>query len=326
MSGTVPPPPPPPPGHVPGPEGTPEPGVPPRVQRVPSAHRMPPSFSPSGGTAPPAPPAPPASTASTASYGQPAPVQPHAYGQHGYGQEAYAPPQPQVPPGGYAAGPAYGAAGPAYAEAPAAHPAAPPAPPGPGGPGGGRSRRGRLTPGWIAFIAVDALLLVVAVVFAVQVFGGGSPGTHEAGAGPGAQAGQESGEQDGAGDDGSDGPAEAEVLAQFASPSRNITCEITTAGASCGIAELDKQPAPVEGCDGTTGYVVALDGDGRVSLPCVPSSEQPEKASEDADVLEYGESITEGDYTCSSAETGMSCTYDPSGRGFSLARAGIGTF
>lgn len=297
MSGTVPPPPPPPPGRVPGPEGTPEPGAPSRVARVPSAHRMPPSFSPSA----------------PAAYGQPAPAAPQAYGQHAYAAAPAARPAP-----------AAAAAGPV----PAAHPA-PAAQPAPAaGPDGGdrRRRRGRLTAGWIAFIAVDAVLLVVAVVFAVQVLGGGSASTEEPGPGAGAEApaDQDPGEQDGAGDDPSQAPAE--VLAQFASPSRNITCEITTAGASCGIAELDQQPAPVEGCDGTTGYVVALDGDGRVSLPCVPPSEQPEKASEGADVLEYGESITEGDYTCSSAESGMSCTYDPSGRGFSLARAGIGTF
>ncbi len=419
MSGTVPPPPPPPPGRAPEPEGTPEPGVPPRIQRVPSAYRMPPSISPSGSgevpvqrvpapdvapTAahrpiPPAPepttPATPTSPSSPASpsppadaptqawavppagqqpvhgYGQQPYPQHHGYGQPGYGQAAYSQPTQQQPgaqaPGAYAPGVAatgaqagawwgdqwngaaaqppqqvppagYGAGGPAYAAAGAAPvPAA--AHPGPagaaggtaGGRGGGkdgRTRRGGLTPGWIAFIAVDALLLVVAVVFAFQIFGGGSPRMDEAGPGAGAQAGQEAGDQgeDAAGDEQADDAADAEVLARFASPSRNITCQITSAGASCGIAELDQQPAPVEGCDGTTGYVVALDGEGQVSLPCVPSSEQPKKAPGSADVLEYGESVTEGDYTCSSAETGMSCTYDPSGRGFSLARAGIGTF
>ncbi len=250
-----------------------------------------------------------------------APGAPAAGGGDWWGDQwngASAQPPQQIPPGGYAA------SAQTYAAAPAA---APPAPPAPAGNGNGREPRKRrgLTPGWIAFIAVDALLLIVAVVFAIQIFGD-SPSTDPAGPGAGAQATQGTGEQ---GDDATqDGgaAADAEVLAEFASPSRNITCQITSAGASCGIAELNQQPAPVEGCDGTTGYVVALDGEGQVSLPCVPTAEQPKKAGGGMDVLEYGDSITEGDYTCSSADTGMSCTYDPSGRGFSLARAGIGRF
>ncbi|AEG43849.1 hypothetical protein [Isoptericola variabilis] len=389
MSGTVPPPPPPPPGPAPEPEGAPVSGVPPRVSRVPSAYRMPPSVSPSRsgevpvqsvpapGPAPtvaltpasyptaarypaapttahaPVPPAPEPVTPTSPSSPAEAPTQawsaqPAAYPTQAYAPQAYAPRQPaqgdwwgdqwngapaqqpqQIPPGGYQP-PAHHA----YAAAPAATAAAPavaPAGAGDGTGGTSRRRKGGLTPGWIAFIAVDALLLIVAVVFAVQIFagGGGAPTDEaEAGAGAGAQATQEAGEDaQGTEDDAAaDELPAGEVLAEFASPSRNITCQITTAGASCGIAELDQQPAPVEGCDGTTGYVVAIDGEGRVSLPCVPSSDQPQKAGDGTSVLEYGQSVTEGDYTCSSAETGMSCTYDPSGRGFSLARAGIGTF
>jgi hypothetical protein len=166
------------------------------------------------------------------------------------------------------------------------------------------------------------------VVFAIQIFGGDSPSMEPAAPGTAAEATQGAGEQgdDDATQDEEDQASDAEVLAEFASPSRNITCQITSAGASCGIAQLNQQPAPVEGCDGTTGYVVALDAEGQVSLPCVPASEQPKKAAKRMAVLEYGDSITEGDFTCSSADTGMSCTYDPSGRGFSLARAGIGQF
>jgi hypothetical protein len=225
-------------------------------------------------------------------------------------------PQPQAQPQQepHAAAGGYGGQQ-AYAAAPAQEP------PGPGG----RQRRRGLSPGWIAFIAVDALLIIVAIVFAVQIFGGEPLRSNEAGAGASESAAAPQGDASPAPSDAAS-PAPAEVLAEFASPSRNITCQITSAGASCGIAELDQQPAPVEGCDGTTGYVVSIDGQGQVALPCVPSSDQPKKAGGNMDVLEYGETLTEGDFTCSSSENGMQCQYDPNGRGFSLARAGIGTF
>ncbi|WP_418277401.1 hypothetical protein ACNHYB_05520 [Isoptericola jiangsuensis] len=204
---------------------------------------------------------------------------------------------------------------PAYQQAPA-----PADPPTTQNPAVGRSRR-RLTPGWIAFIALDVVLIVVVGIFAFNAITGPSPqvaptGDVAAAADPSQEPGDE--DADAAADPG-------EQLAEFASPSRNITCQFFENAVTCGIAALDQQPAPVESCDGTTGYVVTLDADGQVSLPCVESGDSPKKASKKTDQVPYGESVTEGDFTCESRQDGMHCVHDPSGNGFSLARAGIGT-
>ncbi|MEU2199517.1 hypothetical protein [Isoptericola sp. NPDC019482] len=161
------------------------------------------------------------------------------------------------------------------------------------------------------------MLIVTMVVLAVQMFGAPSPTVPQADGAPVTSQEPSPSASEAA-------PMQGEALAHFAAPSQNITCSIYADGASCGIAELNQQPAPTEGCDGTTGYVVTVDGEGDVAQPCVPKGEQPTKAGGDVDVLEYGDSITEGEFTCRSEDTGMSCTHDPTGNGFSLARAGIG--
>ncbi|WP_139820981.1 hypothetical protein [Krasilnikoviella flava] len=258
----------------------------------PPAHQATQQIPPTPAYSPQAAPYPPAYSAQPAYAAQPAPVPPAAatqVQQPVHAQQATA----THAPAGYAA--------------PAAAP--PPAPP---------RRRRRLSAGWIAFIAVDVVLIAMAVVFAVQIFSSSSPDAPAADAGtvasptPSASASAQE-------------PMQGEVLAHFAAPSKNIACSIYADGASCGIAQLNQQPAPTEGCDGTTGYAVTVDAEGTVAQPCVPANEQPEAAGDDVDVLDYGDSITEGDYTCTSEETGMSCTHDPTGKGFSLARAGIGT-
>src|SRR5690606_12017354 len=156
---------------------------------------------------------------------------------------------------------------------------------------------------------------------------------------------------------------------------RNITCEVTDVSATCVIAQLGTQPAPVDGCDGTVGYKVVLGADGSVEQPCVPAAEQPQPAPGDTAILDYGTSKTVGPFTCGgtaatravraadgtveqpcvpaaeqprpapgdtailddgtsktvgpftcdSAETGMTCRETATGKGFTIARAGIRT-
>ncbi|PZR55194.1 hypothetical protein DNL40_02145 [Xylanimonas oleitrophica] len=250
-----------------------------------------------------------------APYAQPAPYAPQQPG-HAPG---YAP-QPGYPPQHHAA-----QQPPAYAHQPAApapqyaapHAAPHPAYAGPGQPAQ-QARRRRLSPGWIAFIVFDVALVAVLGVVVWNLFGG-SPATED---GPGAGTASVAP---------SDEPTEeappAQTLASFAAPSGNITCEITTAAVTCSIAELNQQPAPVEGCDGTTGYRVTIEAaTGEVDLPCVPPDEQPTPAPQDVRRLEYGQSVTEGQFTCNSEQSGMQCRDDRSGRGFTVARAGIGSF
>ncbi|NOV96706.1 hypothetical protein [Isoptericola halotolerans] len=214
----------------------------------------------------------------------------------------------------------------AYQQAPASPPtgtAQNPASPG--------TRRGRrLSPGMIAFIAVDAILLVVAIVFAVNVLSGSGASPVDAGDEPDVVASQDAADDEdgdgGADDEAAQGTDPGASMAEFASPSRNISCEIFENQVTCKIAELNQQPAPVEGCDGMTGYVVTLDREGTVALPCVPTGEKPSTAGGGLDALSYGETATGGDFTCTSQEDGMYCQHDPSGQGFSLARAGVGTY
>jgi hypothetical protein len=115
------------------------------------------------------------------------------------------------------------------------------------------------------------------------------------------------------------------VTEHFAAPSRNIACTMTATEASCSIAQLTTAPAPVDGCDGTVGYVAKLGADGTVETPCVASKNQPRAASKKLATLDYGKSVTLGELTCTSSETGVECRVKGTGEGFTIARAGIRT-
>ncbi|QAY62195.1 hypothetical protein ET495_01670 [Xylanimonas allomyrinae] len=179
-------------------------------------------------------------------------------------------------------------------------------------------RRRRVSPGWIAF-GVVAVVLVGAVTAVawnllsapVQRLESDSPATAQPLETP----------SDAASED-----AAAPVLDAFASPTGNISCEITQDAATCSIAQLNQQPAPVDTCDGTVGYRVTIDAAGKVTIPCVPAGRQPQPASADLRTLDYGQSVTRGQFTCTSEQSGMQCRDDTTGMGFSLARAGIGTY
>lgn len=257
---------------------------------------------------------------------------------------AYAPPPGYAPPPAYAPSPAQapslgGAAGTPAAAAPATQPAYHPpssaaAPTSPargassgGGPvspppagraggrgGSGRGSSGRLSPGWIAFIVVDVLLVIGAVVFAISLLGGGGGADDPADPGAAPSAGTTQGAEPT-----TQAPTET---AAFASETRNIACEMTDVGVTCSIAELATQPAPVSGCEGTVGYRVVLD-DAGVNQPCVPAAEQPQPAADGVEVLPYGQSKTVGGYTCDSENTGVTCRDEATGKGFTVAKAGI---
>ncbi|MEV7961486.1 hypothetical protein [Oerskovia paurometabola] len=273
----------------------------PAYQAPPPAYQPPPAFAPGGGQ-------------QGAYQAQPAAPEP-AYAQQQPAQ--YAAQQPAQ----YAAQPQYAAQQPpqqayqpAYAEQPSA--------PAPGGGSGGRpgSGRRRLSPGWIAFIAVDVILVGIVVAFAINLAGGASG--QDAADAPGTSA--EAPAQ--APDAPVENPGPVAVTGEsVTSPSRNITCTIGEQGVSCGIAELATQPAPVDGCTGTTGYLVTLTSGG-VEIPCVPTADQPKKAGDDVAVLDYDQSKTVGSFTCTSSKTGMRCSDSETGKGFNVAKAGLSSF
>jgi hypothetical protein len=259
---------------------------------------------------------------------QPQQPQPASYAPQGYaqGQGQYAQPYPpsydQQPQG--VAPAVYGQG--AYASVPAAQEAyAGVQQAYAGHPAGESASRRRLSGGCIPFILFHVVLLAAAGIFAWNLLSGPSPHmepvTGQAGGSTAAASPTDSG------DDGAAATPTGASLATFAAPSRNIACEITTDAVTCSIAKLNQQPAPIDGCDGTTGYrVMMAAGTGKVTLPCVPASDQPKAAPKNMKPLKYGDSISQGEVTCTSEKSGMQCKDNKSGRGFTGARAGIGTF
>jgi hypothetical protein len=298
------------------------------VQRVSAATRKPPAISPTNQFAQavtPAPAAPGAPRVQSVQRGGDPTMQqqyyPEQYQQQGYAQQGGQYQQPgQYQPGGqyqqqqgqYQQQPAqyqpqgydqYGQ--PVYAGQPGGYEQAPP--------------RKKLSPGWIAFIALDVLLVIAAIVFAVNLLG--SPDTSASG-GAESPAAEQSAEPEAEEGLETDGGAD---VATFAAPSLNITCTISADAATCGIAELDQKPAPDASCGGASGFVAKVDPTGNVTQPCVGKKDQPKKAGGDVEILKYEATKKAHGFTCTSAQTGMTCVADASGSGFSIARAGIGS-
>lgn len=176
-----------------------------------------------------------------------------------------------------------------------------------------------LGPGIIAFIVIDVVLVLGVVIAAIILLGGGgdrpgAPGASRTTPAPTvtttSSAPTTSTERPGGTDQ------------RFATPSGNIVCDITVSGARCGIASLAQKPAPVDGCDGSVGYVYVIDASGKVDVPCVPKKDLPKKGGSDVNVLGYGQRSSAFGFTCTSEESGMSCVDDVTRSGFSLARAG----
>lgn len=233
-------------------------------------------------------------------------------------------PTPQQPP----AGP-YGA--PASATLVGAPPAVVGGPPRGGPPSGGpdrpppERRRGPL----VAAIAVVALLvLAVVAVVALTARVGGRPSA--AGSSAPAPSGTSSGTVDpgtgatlvDAGQFGADGP-------RFATPTRNISCQVTdpsstSAGAArCDVAQRTWQigPKPAD-CVGEYGAGAAVSGTGKGELTCVTDT----VADPGLQVLQYGQAVSYGGIVCDSQETGVRCVNAASGHGFRVSRASYDLF
>ena len=117
-------------------------------------------------------------------------------------------------------------------------------------------------------------------------------------------------------------PAENEGLAEFVLPSGNIWCTMTDTSATCTIGTFS-YALPEAECAGVTGPVLTLSAEEPPSMPCVVAAPpRPEGAA----VLEYGQASTIGEMTCHSSRNGATCRHDPSGAGFSVARAGYTFF
>jgi hypothetical protein len=111
-------------------------------------------------------------------------------------------------------------------------------------------------------------------------------------------------------------------LSYWQSPSGNIGCAASPDAVRCDIAERDWEPRPPPAdCPTDYGQGVELDAGG-THLVCAGDT----VLNSDAEVLDYGESITVGSFVCSSTEAAMTCGNPDQGeQGFSLARDGYDT-
>jgi hypothetical protein len=115
-------------------------------------------------------------------------------------------------------------------------------------------------------------------------------------------------------------PDDNTELAEFVLPSGNIWCQMTETSATCTIGSFSyAPPTPPADCTGTVGSVFSVTAAEGATMPCVSA---PLPRPEDATVLEYGQASTVGEVTCHSSRNGATCRHNPTGQGFSVARAG----
>jgi hypothetical protein len=176
---------------------------------------------------------------------------------------------------------------------------------------------GTLGPRLTAFVAADVLLIVgFVVVLALYLSGslGGSTST------PAASSPRPSGTS--AATPASPSPSSSapdKSAVAFALPSFNIACVIGSDGATCTIANSTATPAKPDTCKGVVGLKLTVTAKGS-EMPCIEGA-KPTAADPATPVLEYGQSKTVGDFTCTSSSTGVTCKDDKTGKGFKLARA-----
>ena len=189
---------------------------------------------------------------------------------------------------------------------------------------GAAERRGGLSlspTGMTTFLVVDAILVVTFLVLLVMhlVNSAGAPGAPpvaEATGTPSSSAVPETTPEATA----PTVPPDNQALAAFLLPSGKIWCSLTETSATCAIGQYSfAPPTPPPGCTGVIGPVFTVTAADGADQPCVP--EVPPRP-DDAPVLEYGEASTIGEVTCHSSRNGATCRHNPTGEGFSVARAG----
>lgn len=193
-----------------------------------------------------------------------------------------------------------------------------------------------------AFIAVDVVLVLAFVGLFLMTRSGADEPERVADAPPASKAAATSESSEGESPDATGTPAEDDTSTDpgddeptvtgddaaqlFASPSGNIVCSISEDAASCSIAELsDEGLVEDEECTGTVGHVVRVTADGESERPCVTGA-PPGAAPAATPVLEYEDSTSVFDFTCTSSRSGIICRHDGTGHGFSIARAGSSLF
>lgn len=180
----------------------------------------------------------------------------------------------------------------------------------------------RLGPGLTAFLALDVVLVAVFAVLLVTTLRDGADD-----GGPSASpAAEETPQVEESPEENPDQDAEdVGAVASFVLPSGNIHCQMTDTSATCTILQFQfEAPELPEGCAGSVGSTLTVEAGTQARFDCVEGDPPP--APEGAALLDYGEQSTVGEMTCNSSTNGVLCRHDPSGEGFSVARAGYIVF
>lgn len=177
-----------------------------------------------------------------------------------------------------------------------------------------------LGPGMTTFLVVDAILLLTFLVLMVmQVVN--NPPTPRAEPAASTSASASTSEPESTPEQTAPTiPADNQALTEFVLPSGNIWCSMTETSATCTIGQFSyAAPTPTTACTGTVGSVFSVTAAEGATLPCVDAvPPRPEGAT----VLEYGQASTIGEMTCSASRNGATCRHNPTGAGFSVAKAG----
>jgi hypothetical protein len=118
--------------------------------------------------------------------------------------------------------------------------------------------------------------------------------------------------------DSSGGTGAPQSLKAFQSPTGNIACIITAKFARCDVSERDWNPPPhPASCPSEVdfGQGIQLPTSGSASFVCAGDTTLNPQAPK----LAYGSSSQVGSITCTSAESGMSCS-NAGGGGFTISR------
>ena len=177
-----------------------------------------------------------------------------------------------------------------------------------------------LGPRMTTLLVVDVILVVTFLVLLAMRLSAGSP-EPSAGTSP-AVVGTPTAE-DQPDETAPASPETADEIAAFQTPSGNIVCDLAPDSATCTI--LSFSYTPPEGCTGSIGNVLTVTATDGATMPCLDT---PPAAAVPAGtpVLEYGSASTVGEMTCQSSPNGVYCQHDPTGKGFSVAKAGYRLF
>ncbi len=112
-------------------------------------------------------------------------------------------------------------------------------------------------------------------------------------------------------------PQGAGALKSFRSPTGNIGCQLGGTYARCDIGEHTwKSPPKPADCELDWGNGVSVSGWGPGGIVCAGDT----ALDPSAPVLRYGGSSSVGSITCESRESGVTCTKESTGHGFTISR------